>query len=84
MDFLVEASPMTHLANLRSPLFIIHGANDPRVPLSEAEQVAAALAEKGIEHELMVFPDEGHGLARPENRLKAYPAAYEFLALVMG
>lgn len=83
-EMLVQASPMTHLHQLRAPLFIIHGANDPRVPLSEAEQIAAELERKGVRHELMVFHDEGHGLARRENRLAAYPKAIEFLQEVLG
>ena len=62
-----------------APLFVIHGANDPRVPLSEAEQIKAALDGKGVDCELRVYDDEGHGLAKRANRLDAYPAAIEFL-----
>ncbi|MFI8523684.1 S9 family peptidase [Promicromonospora sukumoe] len=83
-DLLVAASPITHLHQLRAPLFVIHGANDPRVPLSEAEQIAAALAERGIRHELRVYQDEGHGLAKRANRKDAYPAAIEFLTEILG
>lgn len=83
-DLLVAASPITYLDQLRAPLFVIHGANDPRVPLSEAEQIAAALAERGIRHELRVYADEGHGLAKRANRKDAYPAAIEFLAEILG
>jgi dipeptidyl aminopeptidase/acylaminoacyl peptidase len=83
-DFLVEASPITHLEHLRAPLFVIHGANDPRVPLSEAEQIKAALDERGVECELKVYPDEGHGLAKRANRLDAYPAAFAFLDRVLA
>ncbi|SDD24195.1 S9 family peptidase [Auraticoccus monumenti] len=78
-ELLERASPITYLDQLRAPLFVIHGANDPRVPLSEAEQIAAALAARGIPHELKVYDDEGHGLAKRANRLDAYPAAVEFL-----
>jgi dipeptidyl aminopeptidase/acylaminoacyl peptidase len=78
-DFLVEASPLTYLDQLRAPLFIIHGANDPRVPLSEAEQVRDALQAKGIECVMKVYDDEGHGLAKRANRIDAFPAATEFL-----
>ena len=77
--FLEKASPITYLDDIVAPLFVIHGANDPRVPLSEAEQVAAALEAKGIACELRVYPDEGHGLAKRVNRLDAYPAAMDFL-----
>lgn len=78
-DVLVAASPITYLDAMRAPLFVIHGANDPRVPLSEAEQLVAAYAAKGIPCELRVYHDEGHGLAKRVNRLDAYPAAIEFL-----
>jgi dipeptidyl aminopeptidase/acylaminoacyl peptidase len=79
-DFLVSASPLTRIGDIRAPLFIIHGANDPRVPLSEAEQLHAALTERGQECELLVYPDEGHGLAKRPNKLDAYPKAMAFLA----
>jgi dipeptidyl aminopeptidase/acylaminoacyl peptidase len=78
-DFLVRASPITYLDDIVAPLFVIHGANDPRVPLSEAEQIKAALDAKGVPCELRVYHDEGHGLAKRANRLDAYPAALEFL-----
>jgi len=79
-DFLVEASPLTYLEQLRRPLFVIHGANDPRVPLSESQQIKAALDAKGVPCTLLVYDDEGHGLARRDNRLDAYPQALAFLA----
>jgi len=78
-DFLVKASPITYLDDMVAPLFVIHGANDPRVPLSEAEQIKAALDGKGVDCELRVYGDEGHGLAKRANRIDAYPAAIEFL-----
>ena len=78
-QFLLAASPISYLDHLSAPLFIIHGANDPRVPLSESEQIKAALDEKGLACELMVFGDEGHGLSKRDNRLDAYPAALAFL-----
>jgi dipeptidyl aminopeptidase/acylaminoacyl peptidase len=79
-DFLHEASPLTRIDDVRAPLFIIHGANDPRVPLSEAEQIHAALTARGRECELLVYGDEGHGLAKRPNRLDALPKAIAFLA----
>jgi dipeptidyl aminopeptidase/acylaminoacyl peptidase len=78
-EFLVSASPITYLDDIVAPLFVIHGANDPRVPLSEAEQIKAALDERGVPCEMRVYHDEGHGLAKRANRLDAYPAAVEFL-----
>lgn len=83
-DFLTEVSPLTHLERLRAPLFIIHGANDPRVPLSEAEQLHQALKDKGVRSELLVYHDEGHGLQKLVNRLDAYPRAVAFLDEVLG
>ncbi len=82
-DMLERFSPITYLDAIRAPLFVIHGANDPRVPLSEAEQIHAALQGRGIPCELRVYPDEGHGLAKRANRLDAYPAAIEFLRSVL-
>jgi dipeptidyl aminopeptidase/acylaminoacyl peptidase len=78
-DFLWSRSPLSKVDNISIPLFIAHGANDPRVKLAETEQIVAAMKEKGIDHELMVFEDEGHGFVKPENRLKFYAAAEEFL-----
>jgi dipeptidyl aminopeptidase/acylaminoacyl peptidase len=83
-EFLVDASPLTHVDRIRAPLFLIHGANDPRVPLSEAEQLHAALRAKGVPCELLVYPDEGHGLKKVKNRLDAYPKALAFLESVLG
>jgi len=81
---LTEASPITHVERMRAPLFIIHGANDPRVPLTEAEQIHSVLRAKGVRCELVVYQDEGHGLARLANRLDAYPRAVDFIDDVLG
>jgi len=78
-DFLARISPANHLDQLAAPLIVIHGANDPRVPLSEAEQVVAALKARDIPVEFLVFDDEGHGLVKLKNKLIAYPAIVEFL-----
>jgi dipeptidyl aminopeptidase/acylaminoacyl peptidase len=83
-DFLVRASPMTHVDQIRAPLFVIHGANDPRVPVTEAEQLEANLRARDIPCELVVYANEGHGLARLENRLDAYPRAIAFLDRVLA
>lgn len=77
--FLKRISPMTHMENLRAPLMVIHGANDPRVPLSEAEQLVATLRERDVPVEFLVFEDEGHGLVRLHNKQVAYPAIISFL-----
>jgi dipeptidyl aminopeptidase/acylaminoacyl peptidase len=83
-DFLTTASPLRHADAMRAPLFVIHGRNDPRVPVSEAEQLVANLRGRGIRCELSVYEDEGHGLARLANRLDAYPRAVAFLDDVLG
>lgn len=81
--FLASASPMRKVDDIRAPLFVIHGANDPRVPLSEAEQLIASLQRRGVPCELLVYGDEGHGLARLANRLDAYPRAIAFLDRIL-
>ena len=83
-DFLKSRSPLFFVDNIEIPMLVAQGANDPRVKQAEAEQVVAAMQEKGIEHEYMLFEDEGHGFARPENRLKFYAAAERFLAGHLG
>ena len=77
-------SPLSRARDIRIPLLIAQGANDPRVKQSESEQIVAALSEAGIEHEYMLFPDEGHGFAKPANRIKFYTAAEQFLARYLG
>lgn len=79
-NFLELASPLNRIGDVRAALLVIHGANDPRVPLSEAEQLHAALTARGVDCELLVYADEGHGLAKRVNRLDAYPRAVGFLA----
>ena len=83
-EFLKSRSPLFYVDRIKIPLLIAQGANDPRVKQSEAEQIVAALYEKGIDYEYLLFEDEGHGFARPENRLKFYAAAERFLAKHLG
>jgi dipeptidyl aminopeptidase/acylaminoacyl peptidase len=83
-EFLWSRSPLSKVDDIKIPMYVAHGANDPRVKLSETEQIVAAMKEKGIDHELIVFPDEGHGFAKPENRLKFYREADKFLAKHLG
>ncbi len=83
-DFLVEASPTTHVDAIRAPLFIQHGANDPRVPLSESEEIARVLRKKGIRCELVVYADEGHSIAKLSNRIDSFTRAVAFLDEVVG
>jgi dipeptidyl aminopeptidase/acylaminoacyl peptidase len=83
-EFLKSRSPLSFVDEIRTPVLIAQGANDPRVKQSESEQIVAAMKEKGIDHEYLLFEDEGHGFARPENRLKFYAAAERFLARHLG
>ena len=83
-EFLWSRSPLSRAASIKTPLLIAQGANDPRVKQAESEQIVAALKDAGIDHEYMLFPDEGHGFAKPENRLKFYAAAERFLARHLG
>jgi dipeptidyl aminopeptidase/acylaminoacyl peptidase len=83
-EFLWSRSPLSRAGDIQVPLLIAQGANDPRVKQAESEQIVAALKEKGIDHTYMLFPDEGHGFAKPENRFKFYAAAEAFLAEHLG
>jgi len=83
-ELLIARSPLNAVDRIRIPLLIAQGANDPRVKQAESEQIVAALKAKGIDHEYLLFPDEGHGFAKPENRLTFYRAAERFLARHLG
>jgi dipeptidyl aminopeptidase/acylaminoacyl peptidase len=83
-EFLESISPINHVDSITAPLFVIHGANDPRVPVGEAEQIVAALRARNIPVEYMRFEDEGHGLVKRANRLVAYPAVARFLDKYVG
>lgn len=78
-ELLERISPINSVESIQAPLMVIHGANDPRVPLSEAEQIVQKLKELGREVEFLVYPDEGHGLSKLKNRLDAYPKVVSFL-----
>jgi len=83
-EFLESRSPLFRVDAIHIPLMIAHGANDPRVKQAEAEQIVEAMKAKGIPYEYLLFPDEGHGFVKPENRLKFYAAAEKFLAANLG
>jgi dipeptidyl aminopeptidase/acylaminoacyl peptidase len=82
--FLIEASPMTHIDAIRAPLFIQHGRNDPRVPVSESEHIHAVLAKKGIPSELLIFEDEGHTVEKLGNRIETFTRMTAFLDRILG
>ena len=76
---LTEISPLTHVEKISAPLFVIAGANDPRVPKTEADQIVEAVKGKNGVVEYLLFPDEGHGLAKLPNRIRGYTRMAEFL-----
>ncbi|AGL17726.1 S9 family peptidase [Actinoplanes sp. N902-109] len=79
-DLLRERSPLFRAADITIPVLVAHGANDVRVPRAEAEQIVEALRRNGVPYEYLLFPDEGHGLVRPQNRETYYAAVERFLA----
>ncbi len=79
-ELLERISPLNSVDQIETPLFVIHGRNDPRVPLFEAEQIVAALQSRDRDVELLVFDDEGHGLSKRHNRIEGYARAAQFLA----
>jgi dipeptidyl aminopeptidase/acylaminoacyl peptidase len=83
-EMLVERSPLWAADQITIPVLVVHGANDVRLKQAKAEQIVAALRASGVAHEYLLFQDEGHGLARPENRLRYYAAAERLLAAQLG
>ena len=81
---LEAASPLNSVDNITKPLLIGQGANDPRVKQAESDQIVAAMQEKDIPVTYALFSDEGHGFARPENRLAFYGVAEGFLSTCLG
>lgn len=78
-EMLERISPLNHVDEITAPLMVIHGRNDPRVPLFEAEQIIQALQDRERTVRLRVFDDEGHGLSKRENRISGYAEAAAFL-----
>jgi dipeptidyl aminopeptidase/acylaminoacyl peptidase len=76
--------PLFFAERIRAPLLIGQGANDPRVKQAESEQIVQALKKLGIPVEYVVYEDEGHGFARPENRLHFHAVAEKFLGKHLG
>ena len=81
---LAERSPLTRVAAIAKPLLIMQGANDPRVKQAESDQIVAAMQAKKLPVTYVLFPDEGHGFARPENRTAAYAVSEGFLSQCLG
>jgi dipeptidyl aminopeptidase/acylaminoacyl peptidase len=78
-EFFEKISPIHHVDKIKCPMMVIHGANDSRVPIEEAEQIVSALKKRDIPVEYLRYEDEGHGLAKLKNRLDAYPKMAAFL-----
>ena len=81
---LAERSPLTHVNRIKRPLLIAQGANDPRVKQAEADQIVESMKQKKLPVTYVLYPDEGHGFARPQNRLSFYAIAEGFLAQCLG
>lgn len=79
-----KISPAFHADAIRAPLLIGHGQNDPRVKISESEQIVAAMRRRNVPVTFIVYPDEGHGFQRPENILDFLGRTEEFLAKYLG
>ncbi|MDP1662155.1 MAG: S9 family peptidase [Phycisphaerales bacterium] len=82
--FLESRSPLTFVDKISKPLLIGQGYNDPRVKFTEAEQIVSAMESKSLPVTYVVYPDEGHGFARPQNRLSFYAVTEAFLAKHLG
>jgi dipeptidyl aminopeptidase/acylaminoacyl peptidase len=78
-DFLVATSPLFHAKEIRKPMMVIQGANDPRVIKAESDDIVEAVKKNNVPVEYVVFPDEGHGFSKKKNQLEAYKRIVEFL-----
>jgi dipeptidyl aminopeptidase/acylaminoacyl peptidase len=83
-ELLRSLSPIHRADQIRAPLLVIHGRNDPRVPVTEAEQIVARLRQLGRPVELLIFEDEGHGVVRLPNRIRMYETIAKFLEKYLG
>ncbi|EMA62145.1 peptidase S9 prolyl oligopeptidase active site domain protein [Halorubrum distributum JCM 13561] len=79
-EFLESVSPINNIESIEAPLFVLHGENDPRVPVGEAEQIVEEAREQGVPVRKLIFDDEGHGFAKLDNRIEAYREIVDFLA----
>jgi dipeptidyl aminopeptidase/acylaminoacyl peptidase len=83
-DFLLERSPITYADAIAAPLFVIQGANDPRIVKAESDQIVAALRKRGVDVRYDVYDDEGHGFTNRANEVKAIGDTAEFLLAHLG
>ncbi len=82
-EFLRQRSPINFIDNIKKPLFIAQGAHDPRVVQAESDQIVKAMQARKIPVIYALYKDEGHGFARPANRLSYYALAEQFLAKIL-
>lgn len=83
-ELLKQRSPLTYVDKISRPLLIAQGANDPRVKQAEADQIVEAMKKRSLPVTYVLYPDEGHGFARPQNRLSFYAIAEGFLSKCLG
>ncbi|GAA1026212.1 S9 family peptidase [Virgisporangium ochraceum] len=83
-DFLRSRSPVTYADEIRAPLFVVQGANDPRVPQPESDQIVERLRARGVPVRYDVYPDEGHGFSKRENLARMRTDVVNFLAEHLG
>jgi len=76
---LQQFSPLLHASNIKKPLMVLQGANDPRVQQKESDEVVETVKKNGVPVEYVVFPDEGHGFIKKENEIKGYGQILQFL-----
>ena len=78
-EFLIATSPLFHAKEIRKPLIVIQGANDPRVIKPESDDIVEAVKKNGVPVEYVVFADEGHGFSKKKNNMEANRKILEFL-----
>ena len=78
-DFLMATSPLFHAKEIRKPLMVIQGANDPRVIKPESDDIVAAVKKNDVPVDYLVFDDEGHGFSKKKNNIEASRRMVEFL-----
>ena len=83
-EFFRELSPLTHVDRVKAPLMVVHGANDPRDPVTEADQFVRGIRERNGDVEYLRFPDEGHGVRKLANRITLYRRVAGFLERTLG
>ena len=79
VELLRQRSPMTYVDQIEAPLFVLQGANDPRVPQRESDQLVERLRARGVPVRYDIYPDEGHGFTKTDNQIKARTDAADFL-----